>query len=224
VGGVVIAVIIILARLVFGSPMMQSVRESFANATAPSLANSTTSCPKGTKFYVGPDGVSYCCSGTINYNADTVAASCPSSSATFCTLGASTPTVPNCLTIRGVLMQTEGATFCPSTMPTYVEGDERRCCTAGNADLTACASAVSQSCVVTDDKDPFKNPASCQFLKAREEDGTCPATYNPFTSTRDDITIYGCTNTATNCYLQSTLQRLQFLGHDVTGLVPCASS
>jgi hypothetical protein len=231
IGAVVIAVIIILLRLIFGSPLVKRISESFANPT--SLINKTTECPKGAEIYIY-DGISYCCSGTVNGSADSVKKTCRplsgrDATTVFCSLGPSTKEVKNCLELRSGLMQAEGMTFCPSATPTFVKpdgstGTTGRCCgpPGGNSGLTDCAPGVTASCEVAADPDPFKNPASCQFKKAQEEDGACPATYGPFTAARGPITIYGCTNTATNCYKQATIDRLRSFGHDVTGLVVCA--
>lgn len=226
IGAVVIAVIIILLRLIFGSALVQRISESFAN---PSLVNKTTECPAGSQFYMY-EGAAYCCSGTVATSADSVTKTCRpvsgrNDSTVFCSLGPSTANVKNCLELRSALMEAEGATFCPSGTPTFVkpDGSAGRCCGApgGNSGLTACATGAA-SCEVAADPDPFKNPASCQFKKAQEDDGACPATYGPFTAARGPITIYGCTNTATNCYKQATIDRLRSFGHDVTGLVVCS--
>ncbi len=233
IGAVIIAVIIILLRLIFGSPLVQRISETFANPS--SLINKTTECPKGSEFYMYGD-TAYCCSGTVNGAADSVKKTCrPLSgrddSTVFCTLGPTTRDAKNCLELRSGLMQAEGMTFCPSATPTFVKpdgssgssGTTGRCCgpPGGNSGLTDCAPGAA-SCEVAADPDPFKNPASCQFKKAQEEDGACPAAYGPFTAARGPITIYGCTNTATNCYKQATIDRLRSFGHDVTGLVVCA--
>jgi hypothetical protein len=230
IGAVIIAAIIILLRLLFGSPLVKRISESFANPT--SLINKTTECPKGAEFYIY-DGIAYCCSGTVNGAADSVKKTCRplsgrNDSTVFCTLGPTTRDAKNCLELRAGLMQAEGITFCPSATPTFVKpegstGTTGRCCGApgGNSGLTDCASGAA-SCDVAADPDPFKNPASCQFKKAQEEDGACPAGFGPFTAARGPITIYGCTNTATNCYKQATIDRLRSFGHDVTGLVVCS--
>jgi hypothetical protein len=233
-GAIIIAVIIILGRLIFGSPLVQRVRESFANAPPPALTNKSTECPKGSVFYMY-EGTAYCCSGQINGSADSAARSCRpvqgrDASTTFCTLGASSPAAPNCLTLRSGLMQAEAETLCPSTMPTYVQsnavGDAGNCCGApgGNADLTTCTTGATTCAVATNgvDADPFQSAGSCQFLKAQEDDGSCPSSFTPIVVPRPDgTTIYGCTNSATNCYLPATLARLRSFGHNVTGLVAC---
>ena len=235
IGGVVIAVLIILGRLILGSPLITRVRESFANAPPPALVNKNTECPKGAALYMFSDGRAYCCSGTINASADTAAKSCRpiqgrDAKTIFCTLGASTRESPNCLTLRSGLMQAEAATLCPSDKPTFVRNEGAgQCCSApgGNAELTQCA-AGTQTCNVANkgvDANPFMNPGSCQFLKAQQDDGSCPSSFTPIVVPRGDgTTIYGCTNSATNCYLPATLTRLNRWGVDTTGLTACASS
>jgi len=233
-GGIVIAVIIILGRLIFGSPLIQRVRESFANAP-PALINKSTECPKGSVMYMY-GGQAYCCSGTINGNADTAKRSCRpiqgrDAETTFCTLGSSQSSIPNCLTLRAGLMQAEAETLCPSSLATFVQdaGQPGQCCGApgGNSALTSCAAGATTCNVASGsvDADPFKNPGFCQFLKAQEDDGKCPSTFTPIVVPRaDGTTVYGCTNSATNCYLPATLTRLRSFGHDTSGLVPCAAS
>ena len=235
IGGVVIAIVIILGRLIVGSPLINRVRESFANPPPPALINKSTECPKGSTMYMYSDGRAYCCSGTVDATANSAQRSCRPSQGrdaqtTFCTLGSSTAAAPNCLTLRSGLMQAEAETLCPSAMPTFVqsEGSTGQCCSApgGTSDLMACAAGASSCTVAANgvDADPFKNPGSCQFLKAQEDDGRCPATFTPIVVPRGDgTTLYGCTNSATNCYLPATLDRLRGYGHDVAGLVPCNS-
>ena len=237
IGGIVIAVVIILGRLILGSPIITRVRESFANATAPppALINKNTECPKGAALYMFSDGRAYCCSGTINSSADTAKKSCRpiqgrNATTTFCTLGSSTADVPNCLLLRAGIMQAEAATLCPKAMATFIKGDGTagKCCGSpgGNSALTECAAGAT-SCRVADkgvDANPFINPGSCQFLKAQEDDGACPKDFTRLVVSRTDgTTVYGCTNSATNCYLPATLSRLRRWGYNTANLISCDS-
>ena len=230
IGGLMIAVVIILIRVIFGTPLVKRVRESFADA--PKMINSQTECPPGATMYMF-NGSSYCCSGAINGDAVSVKDSCrPYSSrdgnTTFCTLGPSTSTAKNCLELRSGLMQAEGEAVCPSTMPTFVKesGDSAgRCCAdPGNPALTACVG--TKFCDVGTDPNMFKDSTSCQFLKA-QGDTACPKGFGTFTApgqgAMSDITLFGCTDNGTNCYADSTLKRLKELGYDTTGLVSCSN-
>jgi hypothetical protein len=230
--GAMIAAVIILFRVILGTPLVQRVRESFASSS-PTL-NSQTECPAGSQMYMY-GGIAYCCSSKINPDASTVTESCRpttdrDTTVTFCTLGPSRGGVPNCLQLRSGLMQAEGEKYCPATIPTFVKGPsgERCCADSGNIALTECASTNSRFCNVSADTNIFKDPTSCQFLKAQQDTEACPSGYGPFTATGNEgtmagITLFGCTDRGTNCYAESTLKRLKELGYDVTGLPSCRS-
>lgn len=218
--GVIVAVLFILVRVIISTPLMQ---EAFANRSA--VINSHTDCPTGAQMYMY-EGVPYCCSGTINADAIRAKDSCRPLTGrdlrgiTFCTLGPTTTDARNCQEMRGDLMKAAGTTICPPNMPNYVQD---RCCAGTNADHSVC---MGSQCEVAKDSNPFKNPNSCQFLKAQSEDGACPRKFGPFTTAGQGamtgITLYGCTDGGRNCYSDATLKRLKELGYDVAGLPSCS--
>jgi hypothetical protein len=136
--GLVIAVVIILIRIIFGTPLIQRIRETFANANANAksvaLINSSTECPPGSTMYMF-EGTALCCSGKFNPDATSIADSCirtggRNTESTFCTLGPSVQGAPNCLETRAGLMQAKGESVCPANAPTFVSpaGSAGRCC------------------------------------------------------------------------------------------------
>ena len=233
--GVMIAVILILGRVIFGSPLVSRIRESFASGSAPHTINSSTECPAAAQLYMY-NGAAFCCSGAVNTSASSALSTCKpysgrDTSTTFCTLGPAQNGVSNCLELRSGLMQAEGESVCPSSR-TYVRGstgsdtENGRCCAdPGNAALTECVG--KNYCDVSTDKNEFKDPLACQVLKAQENAGPCPKKFGPFTAAgqggMSDITLFGCTDNGQNCYADSTLKRLKELGYDVSGLVACSS-
>jgi hypothetical protein len=233
IGALLIAVVIVLIRTVLGTPAIKRITEAFQN-TAPNLLNSDTECPSGYTLYMY-NGSSYCCSGQVNTDADDVSRTCravgPSGvTATFCTLGPPQHRVPNCLEMRAGRMQAAGANVCPPDAPNYVESkDGARCCAGpGNAALTDCADPNPAGyCNVSSDPNEFKDPKSCQFLRAQSEAGRCPPKYARFTTqgqgSMTGLTLYGCTDMGTNCYPAGAVQRLNELGYDTTGLAVCSS-
>ena len=234
--GIMIAVVIILIRVIIGTPFIRRGAEAFVNATSGAVAPSKTMCPPGSTFYMYK-GAAYCCSGTVNSESDTLQKSCrPIGSRdevlTFCTLGAATSATPNCQDLRGSLMADEGGKVCPPES-TFVRGATgAKCClgSLGNADLTDCISPNSPFCMVSQNgaKSVFTEPASCQAMKARYDDveTACPKGYRPFTTNgagdMTGLTLFGCTDDAHNCYTTPTLQRLRDLDYDVSGLPVCA--
>jgi hypothetical protein len=234
--GLVIAVVIILIRIIVGTPLVKRVAESFASGGSVSLINTMTECPGSAVMYMH-DGAAYCCSGSLRVGADALKDTCKpllnrDSSFTFCTLGPAKPDVPNCLELRSGLMQAEGENSCPPSLPNFVKGpkgsvtENGRCCKApGNQEMSDCISG--EFCDVSTDANIFKNPASCGFIKAQHDDGPCPTDFGPLKATGTgpmaDITLYGCTNSSQNCYSAATLKRLAELGYDVKGLPSCSS-
>jgi len=232
--GLVIAVVIILIRIIIGTPLVKRVAESFASGG--SLTNTMTECP-GTSVMYMHDGAAYCCSGTVTIDADTLKNTCRpllnrSSAFTFCTLGPPKPDVPNCLELRSGLMQAEGEKVCPPSLPNFVKGpkgsatENGRCCNGlTNDSYDDCVSG--DYCNVGTDANIFKDPKSCGFLRAQYDDGPCPTDFGPLkangTGPMADITLYGCTNNSQNCYSAGTLKRLAELGYDVKGLPSCSS-
>jgi hypothetical protein len=228
VGGLVVAVVIILGRVIFGTPLVKQVRESFASGAAPSLTNTVTECPAGSKFYMY-GGSAYCCNGNVNSAAASAAKTCVKvpnrdESPIFCTLGPDKEGVLNCLKLRAGLMQAAGEAVCPTVFPTYVtDSTTTKCCTAGNTGLTECAPNATACIVGPDTANPFNNPpTSCQFMKAQEEDGTCGTGFSPTTTSANGLNLYACTNAKTICYLPAMLARMKVLGLDTTGLVTCS--
>jgi len=229
-----IAAVLILVRVIFGSPLVTRVRESFASGSGSKTINSSTECPAGAQFYMY-NGSPYCCSGNVDTSASRTADTCklPSgrnTTTTFCTLGPSKDGVSNCLELRSGLMQAEGSAVCPSAH-TFVKGpsgsdtQNGRCCAdPGNAALTECNGKVF--CDVSTDKNEFKDPRACQFQKAQQDAGACPTKFGPFTAAgqgaMSSLTLFGCTDNGQNCYADSTLKRLKELGYDVSGLTSCS--
>ena len=229
--GFMIAAVLILIRIILGSPLVTRVRESFIDL--PASINSSTECPGGTKQYMH-DGTTYCCSGTVSESAGKLKDSCKASSGrdevlTFCTLGPSNEAegVPNCLAIRAELMAAEGATICPRDM-TYVKGsgDLRGKCCIGTANpaFTECADAATPACVVIAGDNEFVDEKSCQFMRA-QQNTVCPSNQSPFVApgqgAMSNLKLFGCTDGAQNCYADSTLKRLKELGYSVDGLPVC---
>jgi len=225
--GVIIAVVVILLRVIFNTPLM---REAFANS-AP-VIKTQTECPRGTTMYMY-EGAAFCCSGKINADATRAKDSCRplnrrDDKGTFCTLGPTKDGVRNCRGMQTELLDAEGKRTCPPNMPTFVQnGQQARCCPSGgaNADRTDCLN--SESCQVVADPNPFKDSNSCQYLKMRREDGDCPRNFNPFIfpgqKDMTGITIYGCTDGARGCYSTGIIKRLRELGYDVSGLPSCSA-
>jgi len=234
--GLFIAVIIIILRVIIGSPLVQHIRETFASPS--SLSNSNTRCPPGSQVYMYK-GASFCCSGQINTDANLLRDSCRPSggrdaSVTFCTLGPAVSDngqrVPNCMENRTGMMQGRGDGICPSNLPTYVEkptGEGRCCADPGNEERTECRG--TELCDVIAGKNFFTDPKSCQFRRAQEDDGACPVAFSPFTAAGppqgplSNLTLYGCTNSKQNCYSDGILKRLRELGYDVAGLPSCSN-
>jgi hypothetical protein len=242
--GLMLAVLFVLGRIIFGSPLVTRVRESFASGSGsgsgsgpPRTVNTMTECPTGSQMYMY-NGAAFCCSGSVDPNADRLADTCKATasrrSLTFCTLGPSKGDVKNCLELRSGLMEAEGESVCTTKLPTFVKGAEGsatqqgRCCGGpGNAALTECKDQGADFCDVSTETNVFKAPGSCQFQRAQEDVGACPTKFGPFTGKGQgslaDLTLFGCTDNGQNCYADSTLKRLKELGYDVSSLVSCTT-
>ena len=175
--GLIIAVVVILIRVIMGTPMIKRVMESFSG----SMLNSQTECPVGSQLYMH-DGVVYCCSGKINEDANSATESCKAhhtSDLTFCTLGPSRSDVPNCMNTKEKQYNDIGAKVCPPSAPTYVQNASGvgRCCTGpANSDRTACMSDTGSCEVAPAGTNILKSPLpSCQFQKLVQTDGKCPS-------------------------------------------------
>lgn len=236
-----VVAIVILLRTVFkatGWMRGSGVTEPFANAAA---VNTTTVCPAGTMMYMY-GGVAYCCDGRINRDAPTLAGSCrpatsaPGAKPVFCSLGAGSDGVPNCLEIHGQQLAAEGAATCPPTaMPNYVKGpagsatEKGRCCAGpANADQTDCYStAPGMFCDAARADNEFAGgPTSCEFLRAKELEGAnCPAGWGAFTQPGQGslagLTVFGCSDNNQMCYSAATTARFQELGYDTTAMSVC---
>ena len=101
--GTIVAVVIILLRLILGSPIIQRIRETFVSGSH--TTNKYTECPPDSKMYMF-QGKAFCCSGNIDYQADSAAGSCktvltgsmPAANNVFCTLGPTTSDgIVNCI-------------------------------------------------------------------------------------------------------------------------------
>ncbi len=233
VAGLIVATVLVLVWTILRTPFIQ---EGFASSGR-ALVNTATECPAGSTMYMY-EGAAYCCSGTVNPDADTAAKTCSagnswqrgSSPLTFCTLGPTSGTVKNCLELRAGLMQAEGERLCPPSKPNYVKGattSAGRCCAStANDSYTDCTDlSTGKYCDFTTDSNELKDPQSCQFLRSKETAATCPSKYNPFTTEGQGpmagLTLYGCTDMGTNCYSTALLSRLKTLGYDTKGLTPC---
>ena len=207
-----IAAVIILLRIILGSPLITRVRESFANTDG--AAN--TGCPAGMTFAMH-DGKAFCHSGDY---ATFVRSLSRGKSASFCALGPGRTGAANCSEFLLDSMQKTAALVCPKDKPNYVKGPAGGRCCAGptNPNRTEC---MGDSCAVTNSGNEFADDKSCQFQKAQQS-AVCPAGYRSFVSQGNSgMKLLGCTNGAANCYAKSTLQRLRDLGYDTTGLPSC---
>ena len=225
--GLVVAAIVILIRIIIGTPLVKRVAESFVSG---GLTNSVTDCPGSAVMYMH-DGTAYCCSGKI-MPADSPKETCRplpnrDASFTFCTLGPAKAEVPNCLDLRAGLMQAEGEKVCPPSMPNFVRGPKGPRCCHGPANETYDDCEGGEHCEVGAEN-IFKDPTSCGFVKAQHDDGECPTGFSRLQAKGQgamaDLTLYGCTNSSQNCYSAATLKRLVELGYDVKGLPSCSKS
>jgi hypothetical protein len=211
VTGFMIAAVIILFRIILGSPLVTRVRESFANTDG--VAG--TGCPAGMTFAMH-DGKAFCHIG--DHATFVRSLSRGDKDNTFCALG---PGTANCSKFVLDAMQKTASLVCPKDKPNYVKGPAGERCCAGptNANRTECMG--SNFCAVSNSGNEFADDKNCQFQKAQQS-VACPAGYRSFVSQGDlGMKLLGCTNGAANCYATSTLQRLRNLGYDTTGLPPC---
>jgi hypothetical protein len=240
--GLAIAVVIVLGRAIWQSPLISGVRENFANATSVSvhMMNSSTECPVGSKMYMY-QGKAYCCSGLVSVDADTVQQSCrawtPSPGAptglTFCSLGPSTEGIVNCLETRSGQAQAKGEIYCPTDMPNYVQGPKLpgmrgRCCKSpADPQFLECQDSTQAHCDITTETNIFKVPNSCQFQKL-PDNTHCPSNYSlitvPGQNNFQGMTLVGCSDSGTICYPSNILAQLKKLGYDTSSLVACGST
>lgn len=234
--GFAVAVVIILMRIIWGSPLVSRVRENFANQHTKPI-NTMTECPPGSTMYMY-NGVAYCCAGQVAIDADSAADTCrPATSAPgapaplFCTLGAATDGVPNCVETRAGLIQALGEEICPTEMPNLVMphmGEMRCCAGAPNADSTACQNPLERSCPVARGRQWITEPNSCQWIKFHEDNKSCPsgmtevqaAGHGPIEGT----SVFGCLNQSEGkfCYSQALVNTLKEQGYDPSSLTVCS--
>ena len=233
--GLAIAVVLVLIKVIWGSPFVTRVREGFAGSA---LINVSTQCPIGSTMYMY-DGQAYCCSTNINPDADSVQQTCKpppvpiigSPPFTFCALGPSSGGVQNCLELRSGLLQAEGETRCTTGMPNFVKGysgsatAQGRCCgSPGNEQGTDCADLTQPFCDVTAVHDFLQLPNSCQFQRLAQNI-SCPSGYNETTiKMANGDTVIACSSGNTICYPESMLSLLKARGDDTSIFQPCASS
>jgi len=237
VSALVIAAVIVLGRVIWGSPLVTRVRENFANAPKP--INTMTECPPGSTMYMH-EGKAYCCGGQVAIDADSVKDTCrpanlnPGSPAPlFCTLGGAEDGIPNCVETRAGIMQAMGEQMCPTEMPNLVlpRGAPPRCCKGlPNADSTACENAAEGSCAISQDKNWITEPGSCQWIKFHDENHGCPTNYTEVQAAGhgalEGAVVFGCLNQSENtfCYSKALVGTLQGMGYDTTGLNVCTPS
>jgi len=229
IGGAIVAAVIILIRLIMGTPLITRIRENFANATA-TTKNTTTMCPSNSKLIMW-DGKAYCCGGRVNVDTDRLEKVCTATTSdpsaprpVFCTLGEETKEVRNCQHSRAADLAVEGARFCPSDAPTYVKGEgsaaTAKCCASGSNDLgTDCRPVSTEDCEVVDDREMVFAPNSCNYRLLAQKHA-CPAGYKPVigNTTIGNRTAYyvGCTGGERQyCELKPFMKALQKGGADM---------
>jgi hypothetical protein len=239
VAALLLFVIVVLFRVLFGAPLVRRVMESFVGSSGPSsLLNISTECPSGSQMYIY-DGVVYCCNGTVNPDADTVERSCRPllfggpPQKIFCTLGPTRGSIPNCLELRAGLLQAEGEKYCPPSKPNFCSGPTggRCCASATNSAGTDCVDTTPGS--FCDVKSGLKSEladttmTSCQFQKAAETAPACPDGYHKFTSVGGGplagAAVYGCTDMTSTCYSQAVIQGLKEMGYPTDNFKVCDS-
>ena len=238
VAALLLFVVVVLFRVMFGAPLVRRVMESFVGNSPSSLLNVSTECPSGSQMYIY-DGVVYCCNGTVNPDADTVERSCKPllfggpPQKIFCTLGPSRESIPNCLELRTGLLQAEGEKYCPPSKPNFCTGPAggRCCASATNSDATDCVDTSPGS--FCDVKPGLKSELadttmqSCQFQKAAEAAPACPDGYHKFTSVGGGAltgsAVYGCTDMTTTCYSAAVIQGLKAMGYSTDNFKVCGS-
>jgi len=190
---------------------------------------STTQCPSGFTMYMY-DGTAYCCNGTINTDAYTVAKSCVlpvmNSGVGFCTLGASSK-VPNCGNLLNTILTQQSTSVCPPSKPNYAMSN--RCCQSSTtSDGTDCSSkTLGTFCNVEAASELFRTSTDCNYLRMKETD-TCPPNSSKVdvqitSGVLSGMNIYGCSNQSKTCYTDSVISALHRLGKVTTSLTSCTS-
>jgi len=223
--GFMIAAVLILLRVILGSPLVARVRESFANV--PTLVNTATECPAGMTFAMH-DGKAYCHNGdaaTFVRSLKGRMGPVHTNSVTFCALGPSVKGVTNCSGLLSDYMNNTATTVCPKDKPTYVKGPAGGKCCSGPANSTHTECMGGESCTVITSGDEFLDEKSCQFLKAQES-VVCPAGYDPTLWKNKGPTgkssLPVCSSLGQGmCFTPAILQRLNELKYDTTGWPTC---
>jgi hypothetical protein len=230
VAGLLVAAIIILVRVIMGTPFIKSVRssvEGFQDASSASLA--LPLCPFGSTLYMY-DGAAYCCSGIINGNADTVQQSCirplakQGDEPVFCTMGPGQAGIPNCTELMVDFAEQAAIGTCPSAMPNFVykANGSSQCCSVPADSNGNCGGS---SCSVIADE--FTSDTNCRFLREKEVQ-SCPSSFQTATVQGQGqlagLTLYGCSDQNQVCYSQAMVARLGELGYDASALSVCGSS
>ena len=227
--GLIIAVVVILFKVMFGTPLVQRVMESFTS----SMINSVTECPIGSTLYMY-DGAVFCCSGKIKPEANMLTETCVPTQLqdrddmTFCGLGPAHGGVPNCLEANVKGFRDEGARVCPPSAPNYARGPpgsataKGRCCAGPtNATRSDCMSTAG-SCDVTPSGTSILKSAqpSCQLRKLMEGEGACPSSYNTSINLAQhnggafrSVTFPSCSNMMSNkfCIAKPVLANMKSL-------------
>lgn len=239
VGGLLVAVVVILIRVIVGSPIARRVMESFQSGGSPAtLLNTSTECPKGSQMFMY-EGAAYCCNGQVNPDADTLKQTCraplfpPGFQMTFCSLGPPSKAhgVKNCLELRSGLMAAEGASSCPASKPNFCQAGAAngRCCAGPvNTNFTDCADGQPHCDRLPAGQDPLTDATSCDFQRLAEADAaTCPTGYHQVISVGQGnfagLNIYGCTNMTQTCYSADIISRLKAAGKDTSKLQLCSA-
>jgi hypothetical protein len=229
IAGLLVAVVIILARVIMGTPFVKSVRssvEGFQDGAPTSLAFSL--CPFGSTLYMY-DGAAYCCSGIVNGDSDTVQQSCirplakQGDEPVFCTLGPGQAGIPNCSELMVDFAEQAAVGVCPSAMPNFVyksDGSSQCCSTPADSN----GNCSGSSCSIIPDE--FTSDNNCRFMREKEVQ-SCPGGFQSATTQGQGqlsgLTLYGCSDQNQICYSQAMVARLGELGYDASALTVCGS-
>jgi hypothetical protein len=223
--GLLLAAVIILVRVIMGTPFIKGVRSSVEGFQDAGASLGFQMCPQSSNLYMY-DGAAYCCSGIVNTEADTVQQTCIRPFAkqgvepVFCTLGPGQPGTPNCAELVAIMNEQAAIGVCPSSMPYGANGV---CCSAPTDSAGNCPAGASTCPVTTND---FENATNCRFLKGIEEQ-VCPSGYQSATiqgqGTLTGLTLYGCSDQNNICYSELMVARLGELGYDASALTVCGS-
>jgi hypothetical protein len=233
--GLMLAAVIVLIRVIMGTPFIKSIRssvEGFQDSSSAAIL-AFSACPMGSTMYMY-DGTAYCCSGIVNTDGDLVQQTCIRPFAqkgvepVFCTLGPGQPGIPNCSEVMNDMVHRAEEGVCPSVMPhgvyTHNGGKLSGSCCADQPTGMMCP-AGSASCKIVDNE--FQDANNCRFMRERETQ-TCPSGFNSATiqgqGPLSGLTLYGCSDQNQMCYSQAMVARLGELGYDASALTVCGSN